>query len=136
MKRIAILERFVLRKSYTIGVLRIFDESENVIFTCYTLELSWNNNLRNISSIPLGSYKCEITNSPKFGKCFMVKDVLNRSNILFHKGNYISETKGCILVGHQIDFNNYSKGAFLSSSAYCFNKLMNLNITEFNLKII
>ncbi len=44
-------------------------------------------------------YNIERMISPRFGETFEVKRVKNRSHILFHCGNTVSDTKGCILVG-------------------------------------
>jgi len=71
-------------------------------FTCYTLELPWINNHKNISCIPAGTYECVKHVSPKFGECTRVKNVCSRAYILIHAGNFTSQTKGCILVGESI----------------------------------
>lgn len=76
-------------------------------FTCYTLELPWKNNQRNVSCIPGGEYTVKIRISPKYGKVYHVKDVPNRSFILIHSGNWAGDTSkglrshvnGCILLG-------------------------------------
>lgn len=68
-----------------------------------TLEDSWINNKKEISCIPNGSYLCKRTNSPKFGETFMVQDVPNRTHILFHKGNTMEDTQGCILIGETFE---------------------------------
>lgn len=73
----------------------------------YTLELPWRDNRRGISCIPKGEYECFIRHSSKFGKCYEVKDVPDRSGILIHRGNYggdkskglKSDIEGCILLG-------------------------------------
>jgi len=79
-------------------------------FQCYTLELPWRNNQRNISCIPPGEYHVRKKVSPKYGKVYHVQDVPNRSCILIHSGNwagdvnkgYRTHVNGCILLGlHQ-----------------------------------
>lgn len=67
--------------------------------SCYTLELPYRENLRNVSAIPEGTYPCRIKNSPKRGKCVALENVPGRSDILIHAGNTIKDTQGCILVG-------------------------------------
>ena len=50
--------------------------------------------------ISKGTYKAYIFNSPSFGrKVIMLKNVPGRSAIEIHAGNYLRNTKGCILVG-------------------------------------
>lgn len=72
-----------------------------------TMELPWRNNLRQKSSIPAGTYKCSIVQSPRFGRVYGVHDVPGRSHILFHAGNvagnkdlgFKTDVEGCILLG-------------------------------------
>lgn len=66
-----------------------------------TLERKWNNNIRNISCIPPGSYVCKRIESPKFGNTFEVTNVVGRKHILFHWGNLYLDSHGCIIVGEE-----------------------------------
>ena len=66
---------------------------------CQTLELPWNNNSQNSSCIPDGKYKLRKINSPKFGEVYEICDVRDREHILIHKGNFLRDTHGCVLVG-------------------------------------
>jgi hypothetical protein len=68
----------------------------------WTLERPWMDNAQNRSSIPAGYYVCQRVRSPKFGVTFEVTNVPNRSHILFHSGNTIEDTEGCILVGEEM----------------------------------
>lgn len=70
---------------------------------CVTLERPWRDNRRNVSCIPSGTYVCKRIISPKFGETFEVTDVVDRSHILFHKGNLAEDTHGCIIVGELFD---------------------------------
>lgn len=89
----------------TFGRLRA--ENADAIFECDTLELPWHHNRRNISCIPLGSYPVDWSHSAKFGPCYRLRDVPERSGILIHAGNYAgdrtklrrSDVEGCILLG-------------------------------------
>ena len=88
---------------------RLFDN----IFACKTAEPPYYggnpliHNEKRVDCIPVGEYECAITNSPTFGKVYMVHGVLNRSAILLHAGNFAgntamgkkSDTEGCILLG-------------------------------------
>ena len=55
-------------------------------------------NLHNRSCIPAGQYECQLWDSPTHGKTYLVVGVPNRANILFHPGNRVVDTEGCILV--------------------------------------
>jgi hypothetical protein len=39
--------------------------------------------------------------SPTFGPTFEVADVPGRTAILFHRGNVVRDTRGCILLGRR-----------------------------------
>lgn len=108
----------------TLGEMQIED------FTCFSLELPWKNNEVRKSCIPPGIYRVVKHTSPKFGKCFWVKDVPNRSAILIHPGNYFKHTLGCILPAtEQRDINGdgYIDNV---SSVKAMDKLLEFDITE------
>lgn len=70
----------------------------------HSVELPWRSNMTGKSCIPVGSYRCEMVNSPRFGRVYGVRDVPGRSNILIHAANfggntelgYDSDLLGCI----------------------------------------
>lgn len=95
------LSRLKSEENQTLGVIHVYNEIVE-IYSCYTLELPWLNNQRNISCIPKGEYKMIKHNSPKFGSCLWIQNVPNRDEILIHKGNYYKDTMGCVLVGNNI----------------------------------
>ena len=92
------LVRFPSIQAGTFGVL--LDEA---LPFCLTVERPWLNNQRNISCIPAGNYLCRRVESPKFGNTFEVMNVPGRSEILFHKGNIMDDSHGCIVVGEQFE---------------------------------
>jgi hypothetical protein len=66
-------------------------------FLCHTIELPWNDNKRNISCIPEGTYKVELRFSKRFKHHLILKDVKGRSFILFHPANdALKDLQGCI----------------------------------------
>ena len=82
------------RAYHEMGSLRI----DGALF-CVTLEPPWMQNRPFISCIPAGCYKAVRCNSPKYGNTFEIVDVEGRSLILFHPGNWPSQTEGCVLLG-------------------------------------
>ncbi len=83
---------------------------------CVTCEDPWNDNQRQISCIPLGSYQCAKYSSPKFPDVWELKNVPGRSAILIHAGNTIVDTHGCILVGSQFGKINHMPAILNSRS--------------------
>jgi len=65
----------------------------------FTLENPWQSNRRNISCIPYGTYECCAFSGMKYTDVYKVLNVPNRDGILFHRGNYERDTRGCILPG-------------------------------------
>ena len=94
-----ILERNKSTLHSTTGRLMLLDNKNNLIVQLQTLERPWIFNERKVSCIPTGTYLVKRHVSPKFGQCLKVQDVKGRSDILFHSGNVVNDTLGCILVG-------------------------------------
>lgn len=88
------------------GVLMI-----NGKFQCHVLENPWRDNEREISCIPLGQYILGRRTEGGFDKRYRTKfprlhrgmievtGVPDRDHILFHIGNSVKDTQGCILTG-------------------------------------
>ena len=77
----------------TIGYLKV----DKVSF-CVTLEPPDILNKKNVSAIPTGQYICRRVDSPKFGITFEIQDVPDRVGVLFHKGNTVDDTHGCVIL--------------------------------------
>jgi hypothetical protein len=92
-----IAELIRLENSHQYGALGVLKVQKEVF--CVTLEPPVYDNMQNISCIPAGQYLATRTRSPKFGDTFEIRHVPNRSNVLFHAGNRVKDTEGCILLG-------------------------------------
>ena len=113
----------------TIG--KLYDGSRLI---CYTVERPWLDNVANESCIPEGEYIVKMTNSPRFGPTYEVKNVPGRTHILFHKGNTVKDSLGCILPVSNIGVVFNTIGG--ASSKFAYDRLMNLLHAEsFTLKI-
>ena len=75
----------------TFGVLKL-----NKAVFCVTLEPPDRLNAPNVSSIPAQQYICTRTKSPRYGETFKVTRVPGRTAILFHAGNDVDDTEGCV----------------------------------------
>lgn len=115
----------------TFGVLLIDGALE-----CLTLERPYLDNRKNISCIPTGNYLCGRVDSPKFKNTFEVRDVPERSHILFHTGNTYDESLGCIILGSMAGILGYDRALLQSRRA--FNGFMDKlsEVDEFHLGIM
>jgi len=77
----------------TFGVLRVDRKA-----FCVTLEPPDKKNQKRISCIPEGVYLCSRYMSPKYGMTFEITDIPNRDFVLFHAGNVVRHTKGCVIL--------------------------------------
>lgn len=103
-------------------------------FICHTIERPWLKNAKNVSCIPAGSYSVKLVNSPKFKITFEVKNVPGRTHILFHKGNAVSDSLGCIIPVSSIDSFQGKIGGL--SSGRALTKFLNrMEGESFNLTI-
>lgn len=87
------LERFAYTDMGTFGRISVDGQ------TLYTVERPWLDNKPNVSCIPTGTYQCK----PRWYNgggypAVEVCDVPNRTHILFHVGNTMNDSAGCILV--------------------------------------
>lgn len=105
------LKRTKLDHNYTAGELYI----DNVYFSS-TLEdpnrdLNKNGKFDNGESkvygntcIPYGTYEVILSYSPKFKRILPeVLKVGQFTGIRFHRGNYVRDTEGCILIGEKVE---------------------------------
>jgi hypothetical protein len=108
---IPILELIRLEETQegTFGILKI-----NKSVFCVTLEPPDRLNLTNKSSIPAQQYVCNQFTSDKYGKTYEVNDVQGRTSILFHAGNTVNHTHGCIILAESFG-KLYGNKAVLNS---------------------
>lgn len=98
MKRV-LQVRLLGDNSQTISIVHVL-QFQQILFSCYLLELPWLNNRRNESCIPLGDYVLQKRKSNENGSRFSyphleVLGVYNRSAIKWHVANYVQELRGC-----------------------------------------
>ena len=86
----------VLHRTYSSeGTQGIIEWNGTIV--CYTIELPWLENQRQISCVPEGEYELQKRFSKKYGWHIQLKNVVNRDLILFHPANDAQkELKGCI----------------------------------------
>lgn len=104
-----------------------------------TLEPPDNNNQVLSSCIPTGKYHCKkVFNRRTLGgtwieQTFLVDGVPERGGILFHIGNVVQDTRGCILVGMSFGELEGKQAILASAAAFrLFNDLM-VDVDEFSL---
>lgn len=112
----ALLTRDIYTSNETFGILELFDDSNVMLFSCYTLEDEVRPEgikLKTKTAIPEGRYLLDINDSVRFKRRmpivynttgdFSVKDHKGASwsGIRIHSGNVAADTDGCILLGSE-----------------------------------
>jgi hypothetical protein len=118
-------------KHVTIGVL-LFDKQ---IF-CFTLEPQDMENAVNISSIPEGQYICKRYSSERYPSTWQITGVPGRSYILFHPGNFLEDTEGCVVMGNRVDtLPNGQRKVFASGFTFMLFMKYLKDVDEFHLTV-
>lgn len=105
------LERFIHSPAGVVGRIKLGD------FWIFTLEEPWLNNVPNRSCIPPGNYEMRIHRRPSGQISIMLLDVPRRTEILFHPGNTLRDTQGCILPGMEYEATSEIARVFSSAEA-------------------
>lgn len=92
-----LIEIFRLESNPTDGTFGVIRINGRVFSVC--LERPWLKNKKNISCIPAGVYLLKRELSHEWGWTYEVVDVEGRTLIRFHWGNWLTDSKGCILIG-------------------------------------
>ena len=120
-----ILKRIEIRETHIIGLL-CKDPGQEIL--CFTLERPWVDNRRNVSCIPGNEFYSLVKyKSQRYGWTLRVEDVPDRTGILFHAGNTVADTKGCILPGKQVGKLNGARAVLHSASALSMLRQMEPN---------
>ena len=112
------VNRIYKGETYTIGKMYLNGE-----YFCDTLEDAVRPvKIPNETAIPAGTYKVEVTYSPKFKRDLpLLIDVPDYTGIRIHNGSNKDHTSGCILVGF-----NKTKGQLTDS--YIMSKLLTMRL--------
>jgi len=124
-----------IKRTYDNGTETIGEMLKDNEHLCYTLELPWKDNQHNISCIPTGTYTVVKRTSPKHGVHFHITNVPNRSYILIHVANYVSDLRGCVAPGASLTDLNGDGEIDVTSSKNTLKNLLNELPDEFELKI-
>ncbi len=103
----------------TIGVLKI-----NKTVFCFTLEPPDLENRVNKSSIPAQQYTVKPYSSQNYPDIYEIINVPDRSYVLFHPGNTVDNTAGCILLGESLGKLQGDRAVL--NSGKTFNKFRNI----------
>lgn len=116
-------------KDRTLGTLYVIRDN-SVLFELKTLELPWNDNKRNASCIPTGTYPISRRHSAKYQNHYIIENTGPRTYILIHYGNFPKDTDGCILVGTDHKDIDYDKIPDVINSKLALNKLLEYTYRE------
>ena len=114
---IATLQRGPSTDQGTFGVLTFGAE------VVHTVELPWLDNKRQASCISIGTYKCAIVKSPRFGRVYGLSNVPGRSHVLIHSANFGGDVSkgwdtqlhGCVAPCMRVGKMRNSKGVMQSA---------------------
>ncbi len=82
----------------------------------YNVELPFESNNINVSAIPSGVYTFTKRISEERGCYLEIHGVPRRTNILVHVGNFMKDTKGCIMPCLSFNYNRDTKVPYGASS--------------------
>lgn len=133
MEKRTVVELIRLEECFEYGTFGILKIDKRIF--CVTLEPPDHLNERNVSSIPAQQYICRPYSSGRFGKTFMVVNVPGRNYILFHAGNLVAQTKGCIILGQY--FGKLKGDRAVLNSGATFKEFMRhmAGVDEFHLTV-
>ncbi|MHA1224093.1 MAG: DUF5675 family protein [Candidatus Heimdallarchaeaceae archaeon] len=118
-----IVELIRLEENFQYGTFGVIKINKQVF--CICLEPADLENRRNVSSIPVQQYICERYSSVKYTDTFQVMNVPDRDLILWHPGNLIKHTEGCILVAQHYGKLRGNRAVLNSGKTFAmFMKLM------------
>lgn len=91
------LDRLAYLEACTFGRLRVGDE------VMYVIEPPWRDNQRGRSCIPEGTYPMTLGRYNRGGYAtWELENVPGRSLIKVHRGNWVTDTRGCLILGTRI----------------------------------
>lgn len=117
-----ILELIRLEEHETYGTFGVLKINKGVF--CVTLEPPDRENQRSVSSIPAQQYTCRRYSSAKYPDTFEVTNIPGRSKVLFHPGNIVEHTQGCIILGQY--FGKFRDDRAVLNSGKTFREFMSL----------
>lgn len=125
------LLRTIYEEKQVLGNLILIQDTD-ILFSCKTLELAWNNNTPQISCVPSGIYPIVLEYSPSFKMdLWELKEVPNRSEVKIHSANYNSQLLGCVGLGKEhTDINNDGFRDIISSKDTLGKFHYNMNFVE------
>lgn len=105
-------------------------------FQCFTLELPLLDNKPDISCIyPAGGYVGRKHFSIKNGDVIAIDNVMDRTGIQIHSGNFTHQIQGCILPGDSIKFLDGDKIPDVTNSRITLRQLLRVLPESFNIEI-
>ena len=111
-----IIEIIRLEENFRYGTFGALKTNKEVFGV--TLEPPDLENKPHVSSIPAQQYLCKRIMSPKYGECFEIQNVPGRSHVLFHPGNIVEHTEGCIIIAEHFGKLQENRAVLNSGKTY------------------
>lgn len=123
----------------TLGDMVVLDAMGKQVFNCVTLEPPWKNNQQGISCIPKGIYTVVHRSAAESTLCkyphFHILDVPGRSYVLFHRLNFVRQSKACIGVGKSRAYIDSDKLLDITESEKTLTALVELAKNETSIEL-
>lgn len=117
------LNRVFQNKNKTLSTGIVFD-GQKFVLDFKAIELPWRDNEPFISCIPAGVYPIEAIRRASNRKyAVWVKDVPQRSEILFHTANFVRTLEGCIAPGTKFEDIDRDGIIDVKNSQYVMNRI-------------
>ena len=129
------LNRVAYGQKQTIGKMYNLDDNDYIQAEFDTLELPWQDNKTFVSCIPEGNYSVITRYSKSFGSHFHLKNVVDRTYILIHKGNFYTDIEGCIIIGKDLSDIDNDGLVDVQDSAKAMQELKKIFLESFELEI-
>jgi len=125
-----ILQRVTPQAQSSNGTFGVWTNDDKPLFV--TLELPWEDNQKDISCVPAGTYHVVKVYSEHFKRyVYKLMNVPNRDNVEIHIGNTVKDILGCIVLGMNYSMTEYG----IVNSTIAFNSFMSIMPSEFDLTI-
>lgn len=120
------IRRCITTDKNTLGFVTLTNSRGKIIFNSVSLELPYSANKKQVSCIPMGTYRAIKTKYKSKNDVILLRNVPERENILVQIGNYSKDTLGSILLGRNIEYSEGTSEHYITQSRLTMNALLSV----------